>query len=95
MSTTLMLIKDILTSLQRETISFFKNYLMDFITFIGVQQSSKQNFTAFPLQTLSAPPNLQPVSFGNHKFFKVCQSVSICSAKFIVFFFFLDSSDSI
>ena len=32
-------------------------YLMNFITFIGVQQSSQSNFTAFPSQTLSASPH--------------------------------------
>ena len=47
---------------------------MNFITFIGVQQSSPPNFTAFPSQTLSAPPT--PPHLEN-KVFKVCESVSV------------------
>ena len=54
---------------QKERNIFF-NYLMNFITFIGGQQSQQPNFTAFPSQTLSASPTPQPISFGNHKFFK-------------------------
>ena len=45
---------------------------MNFFTFIVVQGSPQQNFIAFPSQTLSASLYPQPVSFGNHKFFKVC-----------------------
>ena len=45
---------------------------MNFIIFIVAQQSSQPNFRAFPSQTLSASPPPQPVSLGNHKFFKVC-----------------------
>ena len=52
-------------------------YLMNCTTFIGVQQSSQPNFTALPSQTLSASPHPQPVSFGNHKFFKICESVFV------------------
>ena len=37
-------------------VSLFK-LLMNFITFIGVQQSSQPNFTAFPCQTLSSSPH--------------------------------------
>ena len=48
----------------------FLYYLMNFITFIGIQQLSETNFKAFPSQTLSASLHPQPVSFGNHKFSK-------------------------
>ena len=40
---------------------------MNFITFIGVPQSSQQNFTAFPSQTLSASLHPQPVEKGGSK----------------------------
>ena len=56
---------------------FFYYYSMNFITFIVVQWSSQPNFIAFPSQTPAHPPTPQPVSFGNHKFFKVCESVSV------------------
>ena len=36
---------------------------MNFITFIGVQQSSQPNFIAFPYQTLSASPHPSSVYF--------------------------------
>ena len=67
---------------------------MNFVTFIVVQQSSQQNFIAFPSQTLSASPTPQPVSFGNHKFFKVCESVFVLQRSLLSHFFFLDSSVS-
>ena len=51
--------------------------LNEFITFIVVQWSSQPNFIAFPSQTPSTSLTPPPVSFGNHKFFKVCESVSI------------------
>ena len=56
--------------------TLFFYYSMDFITFIVVQQSPQPNFIAFPSQTLMYPPTPQPVSFENHKFFKVCESLS-------------------
>ena len=65
-------------------------YSMNFITFIVLQQSSQPNFVTFPSQTPEPPPTPQPVSFGNHKFFKVCESVSVLQ-RFIVSFF-LDST---
>ena len=49
---------------------WFFNYLINFITFIGVQQSSQPNFIAFPSQTLSAAPYPATCPFGNHKFSK-------------------------
>ena len=72
-------------------LSFY--YLMNCIMFIGVPQSSQPNVTACPSQTLSASPIPQPVSFGNHKFFKVCELVSVLQGSslcpfFQIFFFF-------
>ena len=68
----------------------FFNYLMNFITFIGVQQSSQPNFIAFSSQILSASIS-QPVSFGSHEFFKVCESVSVLQrsslCSFFIFYF--------
>ena len=57
---------------------------MNFITFIVVQQLTQFNVIAFPSQS---PYLSQPVSFGNHKFFKVCASVISSAKKFIVSFF--------
>ena len=60
---------------------------MSFITFMVVQKSSQPNFIAFPSQTLGASPHPQPVSFGNHKFFEVCESVSILQKSSLCPFF--------
>ena len=71
---------------------FFFYNSMNFITFIVVQPSSQRNVTAFPSPTrspsLSYPHN--PVSFGNHKFFKVCEAFLFC--KDVRGILFLDSS---
>ena len=56
--------------------SVFLNSL-NFIAFIPVQWSSQPNFIAFPFQTPRPFSYPQAVSFGNHKFFKVCESVSV------------------
>ena len=64
--------------------------------FIVVQQSSQPNFIAFPSKIPSSSPYLQPVSFGNHKFFKVCESVSVLQRSSLCpFFQILHVNDSI
>ena len=71
-------------------VGFFKfifNYTRCFITFIVVQPSSQPGFIAFSSQTPSPSPTPQPVSFGNHKFFKVCESVSILQRSSVCPFF--------
>ena len=60
---------------------------MNFITFIGVQQSSQPNFTAFLSQTQLHPTTPQTVSFGKHKFFKVCESESVLQRSSVCPFF--------
>ena len=65
--------------------NFFFYYSINFITFVVVQ-SSQPNFITFPTQTLRAslhPP--QPVSFGNHKFLKVCELVSVLEVHCVLF----------
>ena len=54
---------------------YFFNYLMNFITFIGVIITTI--WKDVHLKPSVHPPTPQPVSFGNHKFFKVCESLSI------------------
>ena len=68
--------------------TFFFYYSMIFITFIVVQQSSQPHFIAFPSQTLRASSHPQPVSFGNHKFFKVHDSVSVLQRNSLCPFYF-------
>ena len=68
---------------------------MNFITFIVVQQSSQRSFTSFPSQTPSPSPHPQPISFGNHKCFKVCESVSVVLSSLCPFFQIPHESDNI
>ena len=74
---------------------FFYFYLLsEFITFIIVQWSSQSNFIQFPSHNPSAYSHSHTASFGDHKFFS--QWVTMCSAKFILFFFqILHVSESI
>ena len=59
------------------------------IIFIVVQLSSQPNWTTFPPQTPSPSLPPQPVSFGNHKLLKVCESVSVLQrSSFCPFFRF-------
>ena len=53
----------------------FLKLLDEFYYIYRHKQSSQPNITAFLPQTLRASPTPQPVSFGNHKFFKDCESV--------------------
>ena len=60
---------------------------MDFVTFMVGQQTSQPSFTACPSQTPSPSSHPQPVSFGNQKFFKVCESVSVLQRSTLCPFF--------
>ena len=56
---------------RKDSFSFFNS--MNFITFIVAQWSAQPNFIVFPSQTPNPSPRPQAISFGNHKFFKVCE----------------------
>ena len=44
-------------------------------------------FTGFPSHTPSVSSHVQPLSFGNHKFFKVCESASVLEGSSLCPFF--------
>ena len=66
---------------------FLFNYSMNFITFTVIQRSSQPSFIAFPSQTPNPSSHPQPVSFGNHMFFKVWESVSLLQRSSLCLFF--------
>ena len=75
------------------TILFFN--WMNFIIFIVVQPPSQPNFRTFPSQT-PVHPSSQTGLFGNHKFIKVYESVSVLQISSLhTFFYILHVSDSI
>ena len=60
------------------------------VNFIIILQQSQPNFGMFPSQTPN-PPHFSPlpVPFGNHKFFKVCESISFLQIGSSVPFFYI------
>ena len=67
---------------------FFFFNSMNFVIFIVVQLSLQPNFTAFLSQTPNPSlPCPQPVSFGNHTFFIICDSVSVMQSSLYPVFF--------
>ena len=61
----------------------------EFITFIVIQWLSQSNLYHFHPTPPAHPPSPQTVAFENHKFFKVCESVSVLQrSSFCPFFRF-------